>query len=99
MALMKTALKILLLLLTLSTNAQETPLRITDVQPLQPPQLKLHNGDFTSPRYTLSIPQPITAQPSVIIIFTTNANSALAATMPQAQLPLGKAEECLHQVP
>ena len=66
MALMKTVLKILLLLLTLSTNAQETPLRITDVQPLQPPQLKLHNGDFTSPSYTLSIPQPITAQPSAV---------------------------------
>ncbi len=39
--------------------AQDDALRINDKQSLQMPELRLHNGDFTSPPYTLAMP-PVT---------------------------------------
>ena len=59
---MKIILKILLPLITLAAGAQEMPLRVTEIRP---PQLRLYNGDFTRPPYTLAIPQATTQKPSM----------------------------------
>ena len=70
---MKIVLKILLILTTLSVGAQEMPLRVAEIQP---PQLRLYNGDFTRPPYTLAIPQAITQQPSMATADSLQLNTA-----------------------
>ena len=46
----------ILLILVPSLMAQDNAMQFNNQNPLQVPELRLHNGDFTSPPYTLALP-------------------------------------------